>query len=715
MKKLFALFITLATSGVAFAQNTFPSSGSVGIGTTSPNSSSLLDMTSTTKGMLTPRMTKAQRDAISSPATGLMIYQTDNTAGFYYYAGIFSGGWKPVGGAATNLGNLTTTSINQDLLPDGDNTRDIGSSTLSWNDGYFDGMGFFKTSLSVGGTTTPSAYLEITPTTSSTNGLQLNPNSTKSIELRFMELASNGTNYVGFKAPSSIAANKIWTLPAADGTSGQVLTTNGSGTLSWSTVSGGTTGLTTNFVPRWNGSALVDGSIYDNGTKIGLGTVAPSAFLHISESADVDHPQILVRDVATDGYARIYLSSFSNLIGDESKWKILGRTSQTDANNNFLIQQVRNIGGNYVGNTRFYIDYDGKIGLGTSVPTAKLFVNTDFVGDEFIVGPETGTPHYIVDALGQGGYNVTDPNSRLQVNADPGEDALRVQVDGTTKFFVNASGNVGIGTGLPAVKLHLSGTDEVLRLDGTNPYMQFFSSAVAKSYIQQNGNDFRLGTVGTNTSGKVQITAGSSTAMTISSAGNVGIGTTSPTAKLHLKGNSEVMKVEGTDPFIQFYNGTAASSFIWRTGNDFKMGTSTGNNTGKMIFGTAPGGDQLFLLPDGTVGVGTTATAGYKLAIDGKVVCEELKVKLSQNWPDYVFDDGYKLPSLKEVEHSIRNQKHLPGIPSASEIHEEGLNVGDMQKVMMQKIEELTLYVIDLQKQNDALRAAVSELNPGVK
>ncbi|MBA3647750.1 MAG: tail fiber domain-containing protein [Chitinophagales bacterium] len=83
---LLMIRITVITN-YSNAQNTFPSTGSVGIGTTTPNTSSLLDMISTTKGMLAPRMTKAQRDAISTPATGLLIYQTNSTPGFYYYDG----------------------------------------------------------------------------------------------------------------------------------------------------------------------------------------------------------------------------------------------------------------------------------------------------------------------------------------------------------------------------------------------------------------------------------------------------------------------------------------------------------------------------------------------------------------------------------------------------------------------------------------------------
>jgi hypothetical protein len=94
MKTKHMLLITMAffTKSV-FSQNTFPATGSAGIGTTSPNASSALDITSTTQGLLAPRMTAAQRNAIASPATGLLIFQTNSTPGFYYYNGTT---WTPV-------------------------------------------------------------------------------------------------------------------------------------------------------------------------------------------------------------------------------------------------------------------------------------------------------------------------------------------------------------------------------------------------------------------------------------------------------------------------------------------------------------------------------------------------------------------------------------------------------------------------------------------
>ena len=121
------------------AQNTFPANGSVGIGTTAPNSSSILELSSVTKGFLAPRMTKAQRDAIVNPAVGLMIYQTNNTPGYYYWSGT---AWLSMRQSvlSKNLGNLTApTAINASLLPNASGGIDLGASNLAWRDLYLTG------------------------------------------------------------------------------------------------------------------------------------------------------------------------------------------------------------------------------------------------------------------------------------------------------------------------------------------------------------------------------------------------------------------------------------------------------------------------------------------------------------------------------------------------------------------------------------------------
>jgi len=74
-------------------------------------------------------------------------------------------------------------------------------------------------------------------------------------------------------------------------------------------------------------------------------------------------------------------------------------------------------------------------------------------------------------------------------------------------------------------------------------------------------------------------------------------------------------------------------------------------------------------------------------------------------WADYVFDAGYQLPSLKEVEEFIKTNKHLPGVASAKEVEEKGVDVGNNQAVLLKKVEELTLYMIDLKKEIDELKS----------
>jgi hypothetical protein len=102
------------------------------------------------------------------------------------------------------------------------------------------------------------------------------------------------------------------------------------------------------------------------------------------------------------------------------------------------------------------------------------------------------------------------------------------------------------------------------------------------------------------------------------------------------------------------------------------------------------------------LGINCLPQPGYQLAVNGNIRGKEVVVETG--WADFVFDKKYKLPALSEVEKFIRQNKHLPGIPSAQEIQTNGLKVGDMQTKMMQKIEELMLYVIALKKEIEELK-----------
>lgn len=112
---------------------------------------------------------------------------------------------------------------------------------------------------------------------------------------------------------------------------------------------------------------------------------------------------------------------------------------------------------------------------------------------------------------------------------------------------------------------------------------------------------------------------------------------------------------------------------------------------------------------DGNVGIGTsTPDAAYRLSVNGKIRAKEIKVE--SGWADYVFQKNYKLPALDQVNAFINKNKHLPEIPTEKEIAENGLALGEMMKLQMKKIEELTLYLIEKDKELKVLRKRLHKL-----
>jgi len=165
MKKLFTFLAAVLLTATTYAQ--------VGVGTTTPNASSALDITSTTKGLLMPRMTAAQRDAISSPATGLMIYQTDGTAGFYYYNGSSWEGFQTQNtNNAIRVGDFLQGGVVFHLFEEGETGYVAGqihgliaavadqSSGIRWYNGSYDTTGATGTVIGTGATNTTTIISE---------------------------------------------------------------------------------------------------------------------------------------------------------------------------------------------------------------------------------------------------------------------------------------------------------------------------------------------------------------------------------------------------------------------------------------------------------------------------------------------------------------------------------------------------------------------------
>ncbi|MDA3883783.1 MAG: hypothetical protein PF481_10925 [Bacteroidales bacterium] len=148
---------------------------------------------------------------------------------------------------------------------------------------------------------------------------------------------------------------------------------------------------------------------------------------------------------------------------------------------------------------------------------------------------------------------------------------------------------------------------------------------------------------------------------------------------------------------------------IWGNTQIMYMGVDSDDKVSyiqSVIYDIKP--SQLSLNPrGGTVSIGTiktTKSEKFALTVGGGIIAENITVRLKEYWPDYVFNTNYKLIPLNELENYINENKHLPGIPSAKEINEEGVDLGEMNKLLLEKVEELTLYIIQLQKEIDELK-----------
>ena len=263
------------------------------------------------------------------------------------------------------------------------------------------------------------------------------------------------------------------------------------------------------------------------------------------------------------------------------------------------------------------------------------------------------------------------------------------------------TGYVGIGTTTPAEKLNVIGN---VRADGTYPYLDLYNSSWGAHTYIQNGVDWVGSGAGNylsflNPAGKgFAFSAASTNLLLINSNGYVGIGTTSPGYKLDVNGQGQLVQ----NLFIKS-NGVNSSEIILYKQNGTYYDI-VGNNSGFQIYNGESNHAVINTDANDNVGIGTNDTKGYKFAVNGNFIATAVTVKLYANWPDYVFKPTYKLPSLTAVKTYIGKNRHLPEMPSAQEVAKNGVNLGEIVKIQTKKIEELTLYLIDKDKELKELK-----------
>jgi hypothetical protein len=594
MKAIFATFLVFVLCTFhSLAQN-------IGIGTPSPHSSAQLEVSSTNKGILIPRMSLAQRGAIGSPAAGLLIFQTDNSPGFYYYTG---SSWQAVSAGGGGSGINIPYSI------------DFGGSLLG-----------------------------------ARNALQINLTTSYGEKAFVTEVRNvNATGFYGHAYGLGSYAALFTVEPGSIST--RALVTN-------------------------------DGNVVLNNISGNTGIGASPMY-----KLDVNGRMRIRHNVNTAG---LWFNKTDNTEG-----AFLGMFNDT-------------ISGWY--GTTWQVGYDvknGRVGIGNLSPKTPLAF-ASALGNKVSLWGDNATAHY---GLGiQSGL--------MQLYSDNSSGGIAFGFGSSNSFTESArftgSGRLGIGTTNPGAFLEIQKpSNNLLQLSNTNTLgagvtnkIYFKTGNYYTNIIESSGESINQASLvfkGWANSDPNSL----KTYMVLNDDGQLGVGVTNPNYQLDVFGRMRLRKniVDNGPPGIWFNKNTTAVE-----GNF--LGTYDDNNLG--IWGPGTSGTWKFLFDgnDGTLRMGTTKKVpGYLLHVGGKIVAEEVRVQLASLWPDYVFNEDYELRSLENLESYIQQNKHLPGIEPASVIEKNGLDIGNINRQLTEKVEELTLYIIQIKKELDALKKQVEHKN----
>lgn len=396
------------------------------------------------------------------------------------------------------------------------------------------------------------------------------------------------------------------------------------------------------------------------------------------------------------------------------------------------------------------------VGIGTTTPAARLDVKTtsNYVGQFNGAAPMyMGIFENDIYRGYWGSYAGNPEDVDYGTGSGNATGKLHLTIQANPRLTIGADGKVGIGTTNPAHLLHINGGDL---------FVQSSSGLIRFGYA--GANEWQMATTGAGADLRWYTTPDGGTTITprhyFSQNGNMGVGGFSgpgvPLGRLDVIGsgttsstNTFLLRNSNGDTLLRMrddgrigigYNGVSygrtlnmgGTGINFYTANEVAFGGAVfPTDTSLVIWSNSGANNYLVFQPSwGNTGIGTYTpnaklhlngamlvggnaeriATGYQVSVAGKIIAEEVKVQLRASWPDYVFGSNYKLMPLEQLEQSINANKHLPNIPAAADVEKNGIMLGDMNKKLMEKVEELTLYIIDINKKNTALTQKVEKL-----
>jgi hypothetical protein len=439
--------------------------------------------------------------------------------------------------------------------------------------------------------------------------------------------------------------------------------------------------------------------------NVGIGTLTPQFRTDIADSSATT----LLR-----------LRTITDAPGSRTLLRFATTTTSTISNfNSSFIGNERPSGGgsafvigtampNLSPSERMRVSQEGFVGIGTVDPLARLHIdmtntdNSDAVlidddGDPVVRFRRSGSDRGFLQLLGD------DFKMGTSINNDLGQLILRT--NGTDRVFVNPNGNTGIGINAPAARLHVDG--DIIAQDASPSLLFRATDGSTTGFFQTVGNNLLLGSAINTTTPLRFYTAGSERAI-ITSGGLFGYGTSSPQGDFHLDFGSSlnpepiIANFTGGTRRVQFRRQNAPFSYMEFAQDIMSIGTYQQDHLAFRTDDT----ERMRIGSTGRVSINTISVPGsYRMAVNGWIICTDITTLPFNEWPDYVFLPSHKLASIEEMEKYILEHKHLPGMPSATDMKKNQTGIGEMQRLQMEKIEELALYIIELKKEINLLKA----------